>query len=210
MDKDKTIKKQRILLICLALVILALVVSIVVIANNKSNSENTENQPDIIQNEDKEDLTGLPVYKSGRIPNYIEYVAESGARFYYPYGWISAGTEESPIFVKNDDSVASVNFMTTEYPTGVEFNYYLEKTKESLTANVTLDGDASQQFINLNGKKACRVDYVAVQDDTKLKVTQIIFVEDDTVYILTTTADLEKYENVKQELENIIKTFKKV
>lgn len=209
MDKDKKIKTQRIAIIILAVLLIASIIALVITVMNSSKTKEEDNKSKEEQQVQSTELIGLPEYKVSRVANFLEYEGTNGIKFSYPFDWISAGTDESPLFIKNDENAISVNVLNTEYPTGLDFNYYLSQTKENLLATIQVEGDPTQEIINLNGRKACRIDYVASQDDSRLRVTQVVLVVDDQVYILTTTVVADKYEEVKSDLENIIKSFRK-
>lgn len=188
-------------------VVLMLLSSLFVLTACQKNNEN---------NVDSE-LAGLKEYKQSRLENYTEYNGSVGAKFSYPSSWLSTGTDDKPIYMNTDGSGTSVNLSSADYMKTMTFENFIEASKAGIVEKMTVKGDVKDEMINLNGRKACRLDYVteneqksedgSTSEKVDISIIQIVFVEDDKVYILTiATMDPE---GQTETIENIIKSFKK-
>lgn len=155
------------------------------------------------------ELQGLSVYKEEKKDGYTEYNGNIDAKFSYPSNWASVGTDEQPTF-NDTNSGVSVNLSSADFPENTTFEVFIEGSKLGILEKMTLDGDIKQEMINLNNRKACRLDYIAKQSDTlNIHISQIVFIDDQKVYILTLAVDQNDYESKADLLNTIIKTFKK-
>ncbi|HBC84208.1 MAG TPA: hypothetical protein DCZ30_01805 [Clostridiales bacterium] len=72
-----------------------------------------------------------------------------------------------------------------------------------------LDGDIENQYVKLNGKDASIITYILTQNNTKVRIKQVCFIDDNTAYILTTAALEDNYSQDSEIINNIISSFKK-
>ena len=170
--------------------------------NNNNNTNNT--------GENSDELKGLTVYTAENKEGYTEYSGSIDAKFSYPTNWISVGKDEQPVFMSSDGKGKSVNVSYADYPEAMSFEGFIEASKLGIKNQMTIIGDINHEMINLNGRKACRLDYVAQQSETvNVNIIQAVFVDGGKVYILTVAANSDYYEEAKPELDTIIKSFTK-
>ena len=170
--------------------------------NNNNNTNNT--------GENSDELKGLTVYTAENKEGYTEYSGSIDAKFSYPTNWISVGKDEQPVFMSSDGKGKSVNVSYADYPEAMSFEGFIEASKLGIKNQMTIIGDINHEMINLNGRKACRLDYVAQQSETvNVNIIQAVFVDEGKVYILTVAANSDYYEEAKPELDTIIKSFTK-
>ena len=165
---------------------------------NKNNTENGN------------ELEGLAVYTAEDKEGYTEYSGSIDAKFSYPSTWVSIGKDEQPVFTSAKGDGSSVNLSSAEFPEAISFEGFIEASKLGITNEMTIVGDIKQEMVNLNGRKACRLDYIAQQsENVNVNITQEVFVDNGKVYILTVAANADNYDEAKTDLETIIKSFTK-
>lgn len=165
---------------------------------NKNNTENGN------------ELEGLAVYTAENKEGYTEYSGSIDAKFSYPSTWVSIGKDEQPVFTSAKGDGSSVNLSSAEFPEAISFEGFIEASKLGITNEMTIVGDIKQEMVNLNGRKACRLDYIAQQsENVNVNITQEVFVDNGKVYILTVAANADNYDEAKTDLETIIKSFTK-
>ena len=189
------------------LIVLAfmLVVALLGLSGCQNNNNTTNNT-----GENSDELKGLTVYTAENKEGYTEYSGSIDAKFSYPTNWISVGKDEQPVFMSSDGKGKSVNVSYADYPEAMSFEGFIEASKLGIKNQMTIIGDINHEMINLNGRKACRLDYVAQQSETvNVNIIQAVFVDGGKVYILTVAANSDYYEEAKPELDTIIKSFTK-
>lgn len=171
----------------------------------------------------KNELEGLEIYKDSKEKDYSHYSGIIDVKLSYPSNWVIGNDDEKqPIYVATDGSRAM--FSLESYKTELSIEELEDKIKDDLKNDVTTIGDVPSKFINLNGRKACLVEYVIEVDEatefsekgevlsttpTKFKFTQVAFKEKDQVYSLTISAPEEGYKKVEYKINTIIKSFSK-
>lgn len=189
-------------LIVLALMLVVALLGLSGCQNNNNTTNNT--------GENSDELKGLTVYTAENKEGYTEYSGSIDAKFSYPTNWISVGKDEQPVFMSSDGKGKSVNVSYADYPEAMSFEGFIEASKLGIKNQMTIIGDINHEMINLNGRKACRLDYVAQQSETvNVNIIQAVFVDGGKVYILTVAANSDYYEEAKPELDTIIKSFTK-
>ena len=189
-------------LIVLALMLVVALLGLSGCQNNNNTTNNT--------GENSDELKGLTVYTAENKEGYTEYSGSIDAKFSYPTNWISVGKDEQPVFMSSDGKGKSVNVSYADYPEAMSFEGFIEASKLGIKNQMTIIGDINHEMINLNGRKACRLDYVAQQSETvNVNIIQAVFVDEGKVYILTVAANSDYYEEAKPELDTIIKSFTK-
>ena len=73
---------------------------------------------------------------------------------------------------------------------------------------MTIEGDINKEYINLNGRKAAKLDYVATSQGQKMQVEQVIILKDDKVFLLTAGSLVADKDAFAPKMEKIIKSFK--
>lgn len=171
-----------------------------------------------------ENLKGLPVYKNPRRADFKTYEGAVDAKVSYPANWQLVETnKKQPVFLSGDGTDAMANL--TSYLSDLTLEDLMEQSKKELQTKMKIQGDIKQEYVNLNGRRACRVDYILENDlqssnknatnetsETEVQdfnFTQMVFVENNKCYIVTTAAPVSTYEQVKGTLEDILKSFTK-
>ncbi len=70
------------------------------------------------------------------------------------------------------------------------------------------DDEVKTDYINLNGRKAAKLSYVATSEDQTMIITQMAIVKDSKVYILTVGGLEKDAERIQPKMDKIIKSFK--
>lgn len=191
-----------------SLIVLIMLISVVVLSGcgNNSNTNNSNNET----NNTTEDLNSLPVYNMESLENYTEYTDEtSGAKVNYPSGWETLDQDGQKLFRDSTLTGASLNINCADLPEAMTFDAFIGASIEGIKQQMTIDGEVKQEWINLNGRKATKIDYVAKQtDSTNVTIEQIVFIENNKAYILTLAVLSDNYDLVKTDLENIVKSFR--
>ena len=192
-----------------SLIVLIMLISVVVLSgcgnNNGENNTNNENNSTTT-----DDLSSLPVYNMETVENYTEYKDEaSGAIVNYPSGWETLDQDGQKLFRDSTLTGASLNINSADIPEAMSFDAFIGASIEGIKQQMTIDGDVKQEWINLNGRKAAKIDYAAKQtDSTNVTIEQIVFIENNKAYILTIAVLSDNYDIVKADIENIVKSFR--
>lgn len=192
-----------------SLIVLIMLISVVVLSgcgnNNGENNTNNENNSTTT-----DDLSSLPVYNMETVENYTEYKDEaSGAIVNYPSGWETLDQDGQKLFRDSTLTGASLNINSADIPEAMSFDAFIGASIEGIKQQMTIDGDVKQEWINLNGRKAAKIDYAAKQtDSTNVTIEQIVFIENNKAYILTIAVLSDNYDLVKTDIENIVKSFR--
>ena len=143
-----------------------MLISVVVLSgcgnNNGENNTNNENNSTTT-----DDLSSLPVYNMETVENYTEYKDEaSGAIVNYPSGWETLDQDGQKLFRDSTLTGASLNINSADIPEAMSFDAFIGASIEGIKQQMTIDGDVAQEWINLNGRKAAKIDYAAKQTDS--------------------------------------------
>lgn len=159
--------------------------------NNNGGDNNIINQ---------KDLTG-----------YTVYTHSSGVQFAYPETWKSLSTSSSKPVFSNSENGTNVNLLSETVPTGYDLKSYMNASISNVKTQMSnkLDGDIENQYVKLNGKDASIITYILTQNNTKVRIKQVCFIDDNTAYILTTAALEDNYSQDSEIINNIISSFKK-
>ncbi len=156
-----------------------------------------------------DDLSKLAVYTADEnMDGYTKCDKIEGIEFYYPSNYTSVGTSKQPTFMDPEILGASVNLISDNFPSSYTFEQYIEASIAGVKQKMTVNGDIKTEYINLNGTKAAKLDYVATASGQTMKITQIALLKDSKVYILTTGSLESDAESFAPKMEKIIKSFK--
>ncbi len=162
-------------------------------------------------NEEKNnDLEGLAVYTASEdMTGYTKCEEIAGVEFYYPSNYLSVGKASQPMYMDPEIQGASVNLVSDNFPSSFSFEGYIDASILGIKNQMTVKGDINKEYINLNGVKAGKIEYVASTDGTNyLKLTQVVIVKESKAYILTIGALEDDYEALQPKLEQMVKSFK--
>ncbi|MCI8481597.1 MAG: DUF1795 domain-containing protein [Clostridia bacterium] len=157
---------------------------------------------------DEDSVEGLAVYTAEETPDYTTFDQMEGIELKYPSNYVSVGKESLPMFMDPDVLGATINIVTSAFPSAMSFEGYVDASIPGLKQQMKIDGDIKKEYINLNGRKAARLDYVAVTEGKRMNVTQILIKKDNKAYVLTLGALETDKETVSPKFEKIIKSFK--
>lgn len=182
------------------LTILAIIMVVGVLAlTGCANKENTE----------KNELEGLAVYTAEEdYTGYTKCEEMAGVEFYYPSNYVSVGKSTQPMYMDPDVLGASVNIVSSNMVSSMTFEGYIDASILGIKKQMTVEGDISKEYINLNGVKACKLDYIATSQGQTMKITQVALVKDSKVYILTLGGLKDDAETLQPKIDKMIKSFK--
>ncbi len=160
------------------------------------------------ETQEKDSLEGLAVYTAEETPDYKTFDQIEGIEFKYPSNYTSVGKESMPIFADPDAPGATINIVTSDFPSVLSFEGYVDASIPGIKKQMTIDGDINKEYINLNGTKAAKLDYTASSEGYKMNITQILIKKDNKAYVLTLGSLVDDKEVVSEKFEKIIKSFK--
>lgn len=164
--------------------------------------------PDNTTNNNDEDSN---VINQKDLNGYSVYTHSSGLQFAYPENWKSLGnSSDKPVF-SNSETGTNVNLLSETIPTGYDLKTYMDASISNIKTQMSdkIDGDITSQYVKLNGRDASIITYTMTQSNTKVKIKQACFIDDNTAYILTLAALEDKYTGESETIDNIISSFKK-
>lgn len=202
MSKKEWLKRS--LLAVMAIVVLFALTGC---GNKKTNENKTDGS---MEENSTSDLANLPEYKMDSTEDTQEFQdASSGAKFNYPTKWEVIEQDGQKLVRDSSLTGASVNVNSADLPDSMTFDTFIAVSIQGLKQQMTIEGDVSQEWINLNGKRAAKLDYAAKQTDaTNVNIEQIVFKNDKKVYILTTAVLADNAEVAQPELQKIVKSFR--
>ncbi len=202
MSKKEWLKRS--LLAVMAIVVLFALTGC---GNKKTNENKTDGST---EENSTSDLANLPEYKMDSTEDTQEFQdASSGAKFNYPTKWEVIEQDGQKLVRDSSLTGASVNVNSADLPDSMTFDTFIAVSIQGLKQQMTIEGDVSQEWINLNGKRAAKLDYAAKQTDaTNVNIEQIVFKNDKKVYILTTAVLADNAEVAQPELQKIVKSFR--
>ena len=156
------------------------------------------------QNSKEDSVEGLAVYTEEETPDYTTCTEVSGIESNYT----SVGKDGIPMFMDPDVLGATINLVNSPFPSALSFEGYVDASIPGIKQQMTLEGEIKKEYINLNGRKAARLDYVAITQGQKMNVTQILIKKDNKAYVLTLGALAKDNETISPKFEKIIKSFK--
>lgn len=182
------------------LVILAIIMVLgVLVLTGCANKENTE----------KDNLEGLAVYTAEEdYTGYTKCEEMAGVEFYYPSNYVSVGKSTQPMYMDPDVLGASVNIVSADMVSSMTFEGYIDASILGIKQQMTISGDVNKEYINLNGAKACKLNYVATTKGQTMTITQVALLKDSKVYILTLGGLKDDAETLQPKIDKMIKSFK--
>lgn len=142
------------------------------------------------------------------IEGYTTFTEMAGIELKYPANYKSIGTSDQPTFMDPDVAGASFNIVSERFPSSLTFEGYVEASIQGIKSQMTVKGDVNTEYINLNDRKAAKLDYIVVSGSQSLVITQIVIQKDKNAYILTLASLESDKEAVSEKFDNIIKSFK--
>lgn len=177
--------------------------------NLLENNDNKEENKVEVQEENS--LDGLAVYQEEEDANYKLCEDMEGITFKCPSNYTSVGKSSSqPIYMDPDVSGASVNVVSENMPSMLSFEGYIEASKTSVKnqSQMTILGDITTEYINLNGVKAAKLIYQAKQSNMELDITQIVLEKEGKVYVFSLGGLTKDREVLAPKFDKIIKSIK--
>lgn len=154
--------------------------------------------------EEKREIT------AGQLEGYTEYTHSSGAKFQYPSEWRSNGLSSAVGFV-NSSNGTNVNILTESVGSGIGLKKYVKASIESIKKQYSsnLLSEINEEYVKLNGKDGCIIDYKVKQSNINMNVKQAIILDNGQAYILTTVLRESSADTDTEIVNNIINSFKK-
>ena len=157
----------------------------------------------------KDELEGLPVYTEEETSDYTTFTEMAGVELKYPSNYKSIGKSTQPMFVDPDVTGASFNLVSDNFPSALTFEGYVEASLPGIKSQMTIkDNNINVEYINLNGRKAAKLDYVASSQGQTMALTQVLIKKDNKAYILTLASLEADKDKVSEKFDKIIKSFK--
>lgn len=184
--------------------------------NQIMSGQSAETQNTVIGTGTSTKLEDLEKYNKEEDASYKTYTDSEGVSFMYPSNWLTVGTETEPAFMSPDGKGSTVNIskdtMSQDTTVVTDFDSYMGFQKLYLRQNMTMLSDINEKQVNLNGKKAYILNYIAETQEQsmeiKLNITQTAFLdEDNKVYILTLAVMDDYYKDYQQIFEKMTKSF---
>lgn len=156
-----------------------------------------------------DDISGLAVYTADEnMEGYTKCEAMAGVEFYYPSNYKSVGKATQPQYMDPDIFGASVNIVSQTFPSSLTFEGFIEASIAGVKQQMTIEGDIKTEYINLNGRKAAKLDYKATSQGQTMVVTQVVILKDTKVYLLTAGSLEKDVDAFAPKMEKIIKSLK--
>lgn len=183
----------------LAVIMIMIAVTLTGCTNPLNKEENTKNE-----------LEGLAVWSSEG-EDYTDYKKceeIAGVEFYYPSNYTSVGKSTQPMYMDPDILGSSVNLVSADMVNAMTFEGYIDASILGIKKQMTVNGDINKEYINLNGVKACKLDYVATSKGQTMKLTQAAILKDKKAYVLTLGGLQKDAEAMQPKIDKMIKSFK--
>ena len=161
----------------------------------------------IYKNIEENNLSKLPVYNYEEDSNYVKYTDIEGIEFSYPSNYQPLESAAQPTYMDPDILGASVN-INYEDSKNLSLEKYLSLSEDSIKSVMSLEGEINEEYMNLNGVKAVKIDYIAKQNGVNVKITQAILIKSGKAYILTIGCLPGDEEAMKEKTDKMIKSFK--
>ncbi len=161
----------------------------------------------VFKNVQENDISKLEVYNYEEDPNYTKCTEIEGVEFSYPSNYESYGNSTQPTFRDPDIVGASVN-LVSENAQNLSLENYIKASMETVKSSLDVQGDIQEQYINLNGTKAAKIEYIAKQNNVDIKLTQVAIIKSGNAYILTIGCLPDDSEKIQEKEDKIIKSFR--
>ena len=158
---------------------------------------------------EKNDLEGLAVYTADEdMTGYKKCEQIAGVEFYYPSNYTERQSSGNTVYADPEILGASVNIISTNFPSSYTIESYIDASITALKGQMKISGDINKEFINLNGRKAVKLEYMVSQSGYTMKCTQVLFVKDKKAYALTMGSLEKDIEAFQPKLDKMLKSFK--
>lgn len=160
-------------------------------------------------NTKEENLEGLAVYTVDEdLTGYTKYEQLEGIEFYYPSNYTAKESSGNIVYTDPEILGASINAISTNFPSSYTFENYVDAAIKGIKAQMEISGDINKEYINLNGRKAVKLEYIVTQSGYSMKCTQVLVVKDKKVYALTMGCLEKDVEAFQPKLDKMLKSFK--
>ncbi len=160
-------------------------------------------------NEQAKDIEGLPVYTADEdMTGYTKCEEMEGIEFYYPSNYMSVGKAEQPMYMDTEILGASVNLVSSEFPSAFSFEGYVDASVLGIKEEMEINGDVETEYINLNGVRAAKLEYTTNVEEESMKVVQVLVLKDEKAYILTIGGYEDDFAELQPKMDKMIKSFR--
>lgn len=158
---------------------------------------------------ENDNLEGLAVYTMDEdMTGYTKCTDVEGIEFYYPSNYTVKKQSGQTAYMDPEILGANVNVASDNFPSSYSFENYVDASIVGIKAQMQISGDINKEYINLNGRKAVKLEYVATQSGYTMKCTQVLVVKDKKAYALTVVSLEKDAEALQPKLDKMIKSFK--
>ena len=158
---------------------------------------------------ENDNLEGLAVYTVDEdLTGYTKCEEVEGIEFYYPSNYTVQKAGGNTAYMDPEILGANVNVVSADFPSNYSFENYVDLSIEGIKAQMSISGDINKEYINLNGRKAVKLDYIATQSGYSMKCTQVLVVKDKKAYALTIVSLEKDAEALQPKLDKMVKSFK--
>lgn len=197
-----------------ALILVALVLSVFVLSGCENKQKTaTENE--------------IPVYTNENRKDFSQYKGNIDVKVSYPSSWVNISGDETEIAYTSDDGTGALMNVTT-YETDLNLEQLVEESILDLKQKILNNKEIKKQKINLNGREAYKIEYIiktetgniennenseSTEDSILMNLNyrfiQVAFIDNGKAYILTIAVQDDKYDDTKNRIDSIIKSFSK-
>lgn len=156
-----------------------------------------------------DNLEGLAVYNMDEdMTGYTKCTDVEGIEFYYPSNYTVKEQSGQKAYMDPEILGANVNVASDNFPSAYTFENYVDASIVGIKAQMKISGDINKEYINLNGRKAVKLEYVATQSGYTMKCTQVLVVKDKKAYALTIVSLEKDAAALQPKLDKMVKSFK--
>lgn len=158
---------------------------------------------------EKDNLEGLAVYTVDEdLTGYTKCEEVEGIEFYYPSNYTVKKQSGTTAYMDPEIIGANVNVVSADFPSAYSFENYVDASIAGIKAQMKISGDINKEYINLNGRKAVKLDYLAISSGYTMKCTQVLVVKDKKAYALTIVSLEKDAEALQPKLDKMVRSFK--
>ena len=158
---------------------------------------------------EKDNLEELAVYTVDEdMTGYTKCTDVEGIEFYYPSNYTVQKSGGNTAYMDPEIVGANLNVVSADFPSAYTFESYVDASIAGIKAQMSISGDINKEYINLNGRKAVKLDYTATQSGYTMKCTQVLVVKEKKAYALTIVSLEKDAEALKPKLDKMVKSFK--
>lgn len=161
----------------------------------------------LYRNMQQSDISKLEVYNYEEDSNYTKYTQMEGIEFSYPSNYKQVESSEQLTFSDPEVEGLLVN-VVSENSQNLSLEDYIKASLQTVRTSLDVQGDIQEKYINLNGTKAAKIDYTTKQNNTDIKLTQVVIIKSGKAYILTISCSPNDSEKIQEKVDKMVKSFR--